>query len=322
VAARLSSKATPAAKAESGARHPPAVVGGKQGAARHVERSQLEKNMVNTNTFCAVCSKPFYASPKHLNIGWGKTCSFECRSIYKLNPRFIENNVQCKNCNKIFHVKPSSQKNKKSKVYCSVECKNLLVRAKKICEKCNKDFIVPKSHESKRKYCSKKCKEESFLSAKPNCICKTCGENFYLKPSEIKKENGSGSFCSVGCMNKNRGKNRSDDGKYISHLEAEMLLIIRAYKLENGLIREYKFHPERKWLIDFSWPDKKIGIEVHGGIWNGKFGGHTSGLGRMRDMEKMNEAKILGWTIIEVASNHIKNGQAIDWLRKLLNKDY
>lgn len=42
VAARLSSKATPAAKAESGARHPPAVVGGKQGAARHVERSQLE----------------------------------------------------------------------------------------------------------------------------------------------------------------------------------------------------------------------------------------------------------------------------------------
>jgi len=42
VAARLSSKATPAAKAESGARHPPAVDGGKQGAARHVERSQLE----------------------------------------------------------------------------------------------------------------------------------------------------------------------------------------------------------------------------------------------------------------------------------------
>ena len=42
VAARLSSKATPAAKAKSGARHPPAVVGGKQGSARHVERSQLE----------------------------------------------------------------------------------------------------------------------------------------------------------------------------------------------------------------------------------------------------------------------------------------
>ena len=109
-----------------------------------------------------------------------------------------------------------------------------------------------------------------------------------------------------------------DDNKFASHLEAEMLLLIRAHKLDEGMVREYKFHPKRKWLLDFAWPELKIGIEVHGGIWNGKSGGHTSGQGRMRDMEKMNEAKILGWTIIEVASNHMKDGKAIDWLQRIL----
>jgi len=42
VAARLSGKAASASTSKSGARHSPAVEGGKQGAARHVERSQLE----------------------------------------------------------------------------------------------------------------------------------------------------------------------------------------------------------------------------------------------------------------------------------------
>ena len=42
VAARLSGKAASASTSKSGARHPTSVVGGKQGAARHVERSQLE----------------------------------------------------------------------------------------------------------------------------------------------------------------------------------------------------------------------------------------------------------------------------------------
>ena len=42
VAARLSGKAASASPSKSGARHPPAVEGGKQGAARSVERSQLE----------------------------------------------------------------------------------------------------------------------------------------------------------------------------------------------------------------------------------------------------------------------------------------
>jgi very-short-patch-repair endonuclease len=42
VAARLSGKAASASPSKSGARHPSAVEGGKQGAARSVERSQLE----------------------------------------------------------------------------------------------------------------------------------------------------------------------------------------------------------------------------------------------------------------------------------------
>ena len=271
-----------------------------------------------SNALCLVCSSPFYAAPSHIKNGWAKTCSLKCRSEYKLNPRFIENNIACKNCGKLFHVKPSAQRANKNKKYCSVDCRDQATKAKKICPKCKKEFIVSKSHEHRTKYCSNKCFHESALCFTPNKTCVSCGKKFYIKPYEIKRNSSSGTFCSVACMTGSRGKKLAYDGMYISHLEEKMLFLLKSSKLEFGMIREYKFHPIRKWRLDFAWPDKKIGIEVHGGVWSGKFGGHTSGAGRIRDMEKMNEAVILGWAVIEVTSVHLKNGMAIDWAKKLL----
>lgn len=314
VAERLSPKTVRrVAKEKFGGRYSLPVEDGESRAKR-----VLGSVKPTSNALCLVCSSPFYAAPSHIKNGWAKTCSFKCRSEYKPNPRFIENDIACKNCGKLFHVKPSAQRANKNKKYCSVDCRNKATKAKKICPKCKKEFTVPKSHEHKTKYCSNKCFHESALCFTPNKTCVSCGKKFYIKPYEIKRNNSSGTFCSVACMTGSRGKKLAYDGMYISHLEEQMLSLLKSSKLEFGMVREYKFHPIRKWRLDFAWPDKKIGIEVHGGVWSGKFGGHTSGAGRIRDMEKMNEAVILGWSVIEVTSVHLKNGMAIDWAKKLL----
>lgn len=61
-------------------------------------------------------------------------------------------------------------------------------------------------------------------------------------------------------------------------------------------VPEYKFHPTRKWQFDFAIIGPKIGIEIDGGIFSG--GRHTRGSGFVKDMEKLNEAAILGWRIL------------------------
>ncbi|ENC6659400.1 hypothetical protein ABKY47_003915 [Aeromonas hydrophila] len=75
---------------------------------------------------------------------------------------------------------------------------------------------------------------------------------------------------------------------------------------------ELVFHPKRKWRLDFVWPANMIALEVHGGIHSG--GRHTRGRGFVEDRAKMNEAVLLGWTVIEATPEHIKSGQLRAWL--------
>ena len=56
-------------------------------------------------------------------------------------------------------------------------------------------------------------------------------------------------------------------------------------------VKEFKFHPIRKWRFDYAIPDHKIALEVEGGVWTG--GRHTSSVGFMKDMEKYNTATLL-----------------------------
>ena len=85
-----------------------------------------------------------------------------------------------------------------------------------------------------------------------------------------------------------------------------------------GCEPEYKFHPTRKWRFDFAWPHAFIALEIEGGVWTG--GRHTSGAGFVKDMEKYNEAGLLGWRIFRVTPNQVKNGQAIVLLETIFQK--
>ncbi|MFM5790068.1 hypothetical protein ACET6V_04405 [Aeromonas caviae] len=82
---------------------------------------------------------------------------------------------------------------------------------------------------------------------------------------------------------------------------------------------ELLFHPKRKWRFDYAWEEQKLALEVHGGIHSG--GRHTRGKGFVEDRAKMNEATLLGWTVLEVTPEHIQSGQLRAWLLAAFNQD-
>ena len=62
-------------------------------------------------------------------------------------------------------------------------------------------------------------------------------------------------------------------------------------------VKEYKFHPDRRWRFDFAIPQYKIAIEIDGGVWT--YGRHNRAQGYIADMAKFNEAAALGWVVLK-----------------------
>ncbi len=89
---------------------------------------------------------------------------------------------------------------------------------------------------------------------------------------------------------------------------------LRAYDIK--FEREVKFHPSRKWRIDFVIGD--LAAEVEGGIYNG--GAHTRGSHFESDAIKYAEALLAGYRVVRFSTGQIKDGTAIDYIRKLIAK--
>lgn len=84
-----------------------------------------------------------------------------------------------------------------------------------------------------------------------------------------------------------------------SKLEESLFAEFRLYGLPLP-VRQYKFHPERKWPFDFCWPDRKIAIEVNGGIFmRGGKGGHNRGAYMEDVFEKLNCATSFGISVFQ-----------------------
>ncbi len=80
--------------------------------------------------------------------------------------------------------------------------------------------------------------------------------------------------------------------------------------------REFRFHPTRKWRFDFAWPALMWAVEVQGGTWVN--GGHSRGKGMARDMEKRNEATLLGWRVLYFDTDMVNDGEAIQVIERAL----
>lgn len=81
-------------------------------------------------------------------------------------------------------------------------------------------------------------------------------------------------------------------------------------------VREHKFHPVRKWRLDFSWPDALVAVEVEGGLFLVGGGRHNRGASMKNDMEKYNEAALAGWIILRYTPDQLTKSQVFNDLAK------
>ncbi len=79
---------------------------------------------------------------------------------------------------------------------------------------------------------------------------------------------------------------------------------------------EYRFDKVRRWRFDYAWIEQKVALEVEGGVWTG--GRHTRGAGFEKDCEKLNQAQILGWTVLRYSTGQVKQGMPMADLRAVL----
>ncbi len=82
-------------------------------------------------------------------------------------------------------------------------------------------------------------------------------------------------------------------------------------------VREYKFHPVRKWRFDFAWPAYRVAVEIDGGTWTG--GAHARGSGIDKDNEKRNSAAELGWRVLVFTSVDLTGRRVINTIQQVAN---
>jgi len=112
--------------------------------------------------------------------------------------------------------------------------------------------------------------------------------------------------------------------------EEALKLQIVAKGLHNagGYARDFKFHPARKWLFDFAWPEWKVAIEVEGiggkakvgPDGNGGIGRHQTNGGIRGDIEKYFEARMLGWDVMRITTAMAKSGSTFDRIADILQQ--
>ena len=81
-------------------------------------------------------------------------------------------------------------------------------------------------------------------------------------------------------------------------------------------IREYAFHPTRKWRFDYAIPEHKIAIEVDGGVWiNGR---HNRASGYVKDLDKFNAAASMGWVALKFTPDQLYKSATFDLIRETI----
>lgn len=95
-----------------------------------------------------------------------------------------------------------------------------------------------------------------------------------------------------------------------------------------GMEKEYVFDANRKWKLDFAWVNipmipfsVNIAVELHG-IYgkDGSSGRHIRPIGFTNDREKMNNAALQGWIVLEVVPSQLDSNVCFLWLLEAFEK--
>ncbi len=83
-------------------------------------------------------------------------------------------------------------------------------------------------------------------------------------------------------------------------------------------VKEYRFHPVRKWRFDYAWPSPshRVAVEIDGGQWVAGGGRHN----RDSDREKLNHAAAEGWRVLRFSTQQVERepDACIELLRRAL----
>ncbi len=103
----------------------------------------------------------------------------------------------------------------------------------------------------------------------------------------------------------------------MSDIEENLDFQLRAVGLNPK--RQYKFHPERRYKVDFAFPEHRLIVEVNGGVWMPK-SGHNSGVGITRDYQKSNVAQLMGYTYLQFTRKDIEDGTALATIEEVIRR--
>jgi hypothetical protein len=85
-------------------------------------------------------------------------------------------------------------------------------------------------------------------------------------------------------------------------------------------VKEYKFHPERRWRFDYAIPAYKIALEVEGGVWTQ--GRHTRPQGFLGDIEKYNTATLMGWRVFRTTPTDLYRTATVNLLKSAIKAPF
>lgn len=82
---------------------------------------------------------------------------------------------------------------------------------------------------------------------------------------------------------------------------------------------EYRFHPTRRWRMDYAWVEERVFLEVDGGVWTR--GRHTRGDGWTKDTEKLNEASVAGFRALRCTPSTLCTDAMLDVIARALRAE-
>ena len=84
-------------------------------------------------------------------------------------------------------------------------------------------------------------------------------------------------------------------------------------------VPEYRFHPKRRWRVDFAFPDFRLAVEIEGGVFMVGGSRHSRGAGYRGDLEKYNNLSIMGWRVLRFLPEQVKSGLAVRMIGEYFN---
>jgi len=114
-----------------------------------------------------------------------------------------------------------------------------------------------------------------------------------------------------------KGTNSKRGNKKNSGVDFFCALVRSDLKLD--IVTEHRFHPVRRWRFDYAILEHKIAIEKDGGVWMKGGGAHSRPQNIIRDMEKLTQAAVLGWTVIRRTPDQLNSQETLDLIRQTIH---